>query len=406
MRTTLLFLLPLSVACAVTEPFGAPDTAASGDQGAGGTNTQEQDGTSGDGADGGTDGTADGADGAADGTDGSGGTDGSDGTDGSGGTEDPCPSGVTCVTTFPFSETNTTTGAASDVFDSYSCGSQDESGPEVVYRLTLPDDGFVAIDLPQDQMAAGADIDVHLLSANREDACLSRGHWRAGGFVPAGEYWVVADTWVSSTGVENHGQYGITIGFTSVSDLIAEGMQQAAAEDGLSAFDVAWDRGDTDRFTYAITDFSVPSDQIRQWVLDLASNQVLWRLYIPHGEGSSRASDSRYADTFSNTPESHQSSLGMVRAAETYSGTYGYSMRLDGLEPGTNDNVRSRFIVVHPWSGSRASYVASWGEAAPTWGCPAVDDLQAEDIVDTLAGGSLLFYWHTNAAWQASSPYL
>ena len=263
----------------------------------------------------------------------------------------------------------------------------------------------VAIDRP-DEMGSGADVDVHLLSALDSDACIDRGHWRAGGFVTAGEYWVVADTWVSGSGTENDGEYGITIGFTSVSDLVGAGMQQAAAEDGLSAFGVAWDNGDTDRFEYAITDFSLRSDQIRQWVVDLATNQLLWRLYIPHGEGSSRTSDRRYADTFSNTPDSHQSSLGMMRAAETYTGTYGYSMRLDGLEPGTNDNVRSRFIVVHPWAGSRTAYINTYGEAAPTWGCPAVDDLRAETIVDTLSDGALLFYWHTDSAWQARSPYL
>ena len=56
-----------------------------------------------------------------------------------------------------------------------------------------------------------------------------------------------------------------------------------------------------------------------------------------------------WATKFSNTNDSHQSSLGLMRTGETYYGSYGYSLRLDGLEDGYNDAVRSRAIVIHPW---------------------------------------------------------
>jgi hypothetical protein len=350
---------------------------------------------------------ADGSDGAdgADGTDGTDGSDGGDGTDGTSG--DPCPSGVTCVSSFPYTARTTTTGAGSDRFDSYACASgTDESGPEVIFEVELPDDGFLALDLPQGSMASGADIDVHLLGSLDSADCLDRGHWRAGDYLTAGTYYVVADTWVNGSGVEQDGSFTLTLGFTSVGDLAAEGLDAAVAEKGLYAFGEAWAGGDTDGFAYAITDFSLRSDNRRQWVLDLSTGALMWKLHVAHGEGSSRSTDSRWAETFSNTDGSHQSSLGMMKAAETYTGTYGYSVRLDGLEPGYNSNARSRYIVVHPWGGSRPAYVSTYGETAPTWGCPALDDAVSTDVVDFLADGGLLFFWYPDGDWSNRSSYL
>ena len=125
----------------------------------------------------------------------------------------------------------------------------------------------------------------------------------------------------------------------------------------------------------------------------MVQQEMLYLLHFAHGEGSSDPSDSGYASTFSNVPDSHQSSLGMMRAAESYSGSFGYSMRLDGLED-INDNVRSRYIVVHGWEGSRPEYVNQYGMVAPTWGCPAVDDRIVSDVVDILKDGSAMFFWH------------
>lgn len=186
---------------------------------------------------------------------------------------------------------------------------------------------------------------------------------------------------------------------------MAEGLDVDFASDALYAFDVAWTNDEADRFEYAITDFSLSSDNKRQWILDLSDGSVLYELYVAHGEGSS-SGDSRYADTFSNTDNSHQSSLGMMRGGEEYTGDYGDSMRLDGLEPDTNDAVRDRAIVVHPWEGSRSSYVSAWGETAETWGCPAIDDRQSADVIDLLADGGLLFFWYPDADWMRDSPYL
>ncbi len=128
-------------------------------------------------------------------------------------------------------------------------------------------------------------------------------------------------------------------------------------------------------------------------------------LHVAHGRGSTDGVNTAVADRFSNIPESHQSSLGMMRTAEAYVGDYGRSFRLDGLEPGFNDNVRRRDIVMHPWEGSRAEWVAREGEARPTWGCPAIDDREAPAVVDVMSGGALMYFWYPDGDWSERSDY-
>lgn len=361
-------------------------------------------GVGGEGATGLTGGT--GGDGAAGLDGGSGGTGGEAGGGGVG-LGGPCPDGVICVTQFPYEHSGSTTGAGSKLFDSYSCEpSTDESGPEVIYRVDIPQEGFLALELPESQLGPGADIDVHLLQDLDSATCLDRGHWRAGSLLPAGRYWVTADTFVSSGGVENDGSYSLTFGLTTVADLTTMGMNAAVATDALGAFDSAWAAGEALHFAYAVTDFSMPSDQRRLWVLSLASGSLLHHVHVSHGDMSSDPNDSRLAVSFSNVSGSHQSSLGVMRGAESYTGTYGYSMRIDGLEPGYNDNVRARAIVVHPWDGSTPSYVTTFGECAPTWGCSGLDPAICTDVVDTIADGGLLLFHYPDGDWSQHSTYL
>ncbi len=318
-----------------------------------------------------------------------------------------CPENVVCINQFPYNGNGNTSTSSFDLFDSYACApSTNESGKELYYRLTLTNDGFIGIDLPENEMGSGVDVDVHLLGSRDSDDCIDRGHWSAGSLVTAGEYWLVVDSWVSSSGEENDGNFGIEIGFTSFDDFIDSGMETAFAEDALFAFDSAWKAGETSSLTYAVTDFSMHSSLERMWLWDLSQGQLETNLHISHGEASSSLSDSGYADEFSNIPDSHQSSLGMMRGAESYYGSFDYSMRLDGLEDGYNDLVRPRAIVMHGWTGSRQEYVNSYGEVAPTWGCPSVDDREVEWVVDTLKDGSLLFFWYPDNDWSIYSEFL
>ena len=128
--------------------------------------------------------------------------------------EPTCPPEVICVDSFPFTHTDNTALSGHDGFDSYSCKPEtDESGPEVLYQVTVPTDGFLSAAVYDE---SGVDIDVHILSVLDPDACLARGHHHASVDVSVGTYYVVADTFVSD-GTDLSGSYEIDIGFTQPS---------------------------------------------------------------------------------------------------------------------------------------------------------------------------------------------
>jgi hypothetical protein len=319
----------------------------------------------------------------------------------------PCPAGVVCVTSFPFSHTSTTTGAASDQLDLYSCSTANESGPELVYRIDVPSDGFLFLNLPESDMAPGVDVDVHLLGSLDANDCLDRGHWSVGELVTAGQYYVTVDTFVSSGGDSADGAYTLEVGLTTVDDLTGWGMSASVASDALHAFDEAWSKGEVETAAFAVVDFALHASKPRMWVFDVFETSLQQLTYTTVGEASDPDGDG-WADVFSNVPGSNQSSLGLMKGAELYTGTYGASMRMDGLEPGYNDNVRSRAIVLHPWTGSTDDYVSAFPSsgAAPTWGCLGIDPDIVEDVRTFLADGGLLLSHFPDGGWSASSSYL
>ncbi|MBI4952808.1 MAG: hypothetical protein HY908_12305 [Myxococcales bacterium] len=152
---------------------------------------------------------ADGGGGSGAGTAGGGGAGAGAGAGGSGGA-DACPVGVTCVTEFPFTDERDTSIEGASVLDGYACAlATDESGPEVLYRVTVPEAGFLSAAVYDD---AGVDLDVHILAALDAAACLDRGDLDARADVEAGDYWIVADTYASA-GVPQAGPFRIDIGF-------------------------------------------------------------------------------------------------------------------------------------------------------------------------------------------------
>ena len=126
-----------------------------------------------------------------------------------------CPEGVTCVSTFPFGDDRDTSVEPDGRLDGYSCASTtDESGPEVIYRVSVPEAGFLSVAVYED---AGVDVDAHVLSALDADACLDRGNFHARADVEAGDHWVVVDTFVAD-GVPQTGPFHVDIGFTVPSE--------------------------------------------------------------------------------------------------------------------------------------------------------------------------------------------
>ncbi len=127
---------------------------------------------------------------------------------------EPCPPGVTCVTSFPFGEDRDTSLEPAGTLNGYSCApNTDESGPETIYRVTVPSDGFLSAAVRE---AVGVDVDVHILSALDPAACVDRGNYDARADVTAGTWWVVIDTYVSN-GVPQSGPFHVDIGFIAPS---------------------------------------------------------------------------------------------------------------------------------------------------------------------------------------------
>jgi len=152
----------------------------------------------------------------------------------------------------------------------------------------------------------------------------------------------------------------------------------------------------------AIIDYSRPSTEPRLWVFDLLRKRLVFQELVAHG----RNSGENYARAFSNVNGSLQSSLGLFRTLDTYNGSNGYSLRMDGLEAGINDNALERAIVMHGAPYVNEQLAHKQGRVGRSWGCPAVSPGIARHVIDTLKGGQFLFSYYPDQRWLASSRYL
>jgi len=310
-----------------------------------------------------------------------------------------------CVETFPFVDTRDTT-FGTRTFDRYSCApTTNESGPELIYRVELPDDGLFVASL--DDLPAGVDVDVHILADLSPDTCLARGHWTAAAYLGAGTYYVVVDSWVSATGTVASGEFSLTLGLTRAADFESNGLDADVLALGLTAFERAWTSKQTDRLEYTVIDFSLHSVHPRLWTFDLRDGSLLFAERVTHGEGSALVSDPAFAHTFSNIEGSHQSSLGLMKTASRYNSSLnGLSMRLDGLERGLNDQVRNRAIVVHGDSYASPNFVATYARMGLSWGCQVIDPAKLGSFIDTVEGGALMWSYFPDPALLTGSTYL
>jgi hypothetical protein len=149
----------------------------------------------------------------------------------------------------------------------------------------------------------------------------------------------------------------------------------------------------------SIADFSQPSSKKRLYVIDLNESRVLFNTYVAHGSNSGK----EYARQFSNIPQSNQSSLGFYETLSTYSGGHGYSLKLEGLEKGINDNANRRAIVMHAAAYVNESLVRSQGYIGRSWGCPALPENLYKPIIDKIKGGTCLFIYGQDNAYLQNS---
>ena len=154
--------------------------------------------------------------------------------------------------------------------------------------------------------------------------------------------------------------------------------------------------------TLTVIDYSRPSVDERLWVFDLSDGRLLFKELVAHG----RNTGENMATSFSDAVNSRQSSIGLFVTADTYVGSNGYSLRLDGLERGFNANARDRAIVMHGAPYVDTSLAASQGRIGRSWGCPALREAVARKVIDTIRGGSVIFSYYPDSSWLKSSRFL
>jgi hypothetical protein len=151
-----------------------------------------------------------------------------------------------------------------------------------------------------------------------------------------------------------------------------------------------------------VIDFSLPSTEKRMWIIDLQDGVILHHGYVSHG----RNSGDLMAQKFSNKNSSYMSSLGFYLTAETYQGKHGYSLRLDGLEPGFNDNARERAIVIHGADYAREDFIKQTGRLGRSLGCPALPHEITVEIIDMIKDRSVLFIYGKDDNYLNQSQFL
>ena len=87
-------------------------------------------------------------------------------------------------------------------------------------------------------------------------------------------------------------------------------------------------------------------------------------------------------------------------------GGNGYSLRLDGLEPGFNDHARDRAIVIHGAPYVNPAIARLQGRLGRSLGCPAVRLSVARPLIDSLRGGTMVFAYYPDKDWLARSRLL
>ncbi|MEO6092483.1 MAG: murein L,D-transpeptidase catalytic domain-containing protein [Novosphingobium sp.] len=137
-----------------------------------------------------------------------------------------------------------------------------------------------------------------------------------------------------------------------------------------------------------VADFGLPSSLPRLHFANIESGTVRSFL-VAHGRGSDAEHDG-WLKTFSNVPGSEATSRGAFLTCEWYSGKYGTSIRLVGLDP-DNSHALDRALVVHPAWYADPTMIEKWGKIGRSEGCFAMAPGEFNEALWHLSGGRLLF---------------
>ncbi|GAA4642878.1 hypothetical protein GCM10023115_08380 [Pontixanthobacter gangjinensis] len=136
-----------------------------------------------------------------------------------------------------------------------------------------------------------------------------------------------------------------------------------------------------------IADYGLHSSQPRFHFVNLEAGTVNSHL-VSHGDGSDPEHDG-WLNWFSNVNGSHCSSKGTYATYGWYTGRYGTSIRLEGLEA-TNSNALDRAIVMHRAKYAERTHLEKWGRLGRSNGCFAMGDADFKLALLQLGGGRVI----------------
>jgi len=181
----------------------------------------------------------------------------------------------------------------------------------------------------------------------------------------------------------------------------ASNLSSDAIKLGIKAYEHAQAAGMDKQKVLTIIDYSKPSSTERLWVFDMRDGHVIGNTLVAHGKGSGTI----YATNFSNKFHSDATSIGVYLTGSTYAGKHGYSMRLNGLDKGYNDNAYSRSVVMHSAWYVGKQFLALHGRLGRSWGCPALSKQDASEVINHIKNGTIMLAYYPNQQWENCSNH-
>lgn len=178
-------------------------------------------------------------------------------------------------------------------------------------------------------------------------------------------------------------------------------LNKKALKLALTAYNKASAKGAVKKPVLTVIDYSLPSNKQRMWIFDLATKELLYNTYVAHGKNSGETVPKH----FSNKHESKATSLGTFVTCNTYVGSKGYSLNLQGLEEGINDNAYDRRVVMHGAWYMEPDFIKKSGRAGRSWGCPSVAHTLAKSIINTIKDGSVIFAYYPDDYYLSHSGF-
>jgi len=161
-------------------------------------------------------------------------------------------------------------------------------------------------------------------------------------------------------------------------------------------------QGTVSKNIISICDFTQSSNNKRLYIIDVDQGQLLFNTLVAHGKNTGE----EFAHVFSNEPSSYESSLGFYKTKQNYFGEHGLSLKLEGEEPGFNDNAEDRSIVMHGADYVSDNFISQFGRLGRSFGCPSVPFELNDKIINTIKDGTCLFVYYPDRKYLSVSKLL